>query len=169
RKPLDVTRGRAGGSVRGPVVLLHVHRHQHPNRRRIHAPSLPAGHERARRSWARATDARRVKPTVLVADGEQRAALAIVRSLGGAGSRVVVVSRDGRSLAGASRYADLDVPAPSPLSEPEAFAERIAELARKEAAGVVLPVTDASVLALLPRRARPAPCALPFPPPPAFG
>ena len=42
---------------------------------------------------------------VLVTDGEQRAALAIVRSLGRAGHDVYVCSSRHRSLAGASRYA----------------------------------------------------------------
>jgi predicted ATP-grasp superfamily ATP-dependent carboligase len=100
---------------------------------------------------------------VLVTDGEQRSSLAAVRALGRVGHRVVVVSADGRSLAGASNTVDRDLAVPSSLTEPDRFAETVAGYVRAEGVDVVLPVTDASVLALLPRRQDLAPAILPFP------
>lgn len=85
--------------------------------------------------------------TVLVTDGEQRAALAVVRSLGRAGWRVVVASERSMPLAGASRWVAERVRTPSPLLEPERAAEAWVELARRVGAAILLPVTEAGVLA----------------------
>lgn len=85
--------------------------------------------------------------TVVVTDGEQRSALAVVRSLGRAGHRVVVTSERRRSLAGASRWAAESVLTPSPLREPERAAEAWGALCRRTGARVLLPVTDAGMLA----------------------
>lgn len=93
-------------------------------------------------------------PTVLVTDGDQRSALAIVRSLGRAGHHVQVGSGTGRSLAGASRWAEADHRLPDPLADPDGHAEAVAAVARKSAADVVLPVTDASILSILRARDR---------------
>lgn len=90
--------------------------------------------------------------TVLVTDGEQRSALAAVRSLGRAGHAVEVCSADGASLAGASRHAEADHPVTAPASDPGVFAGEVAAVASRAAADVVLPATEASMLALLPRR-----------------
>lgn len=100
---------------------------------------------------------------VLVTDGEQRAALAVVRSLGRAGFTCLVAESRGPSLAGASRFAARRYPVPSPLEQPEPFGEAIGRLARDLDVAVVLPLTDASVLALLGRRAELGRAALPFP------
>jgi predicted ATP-grasp superfamily ATP-dependent carboligase len=86
---------------------------------------------------------------VLVTDGEQRAALAVVRSLGKAGYAPIVCSRDARSLAGVSRYAVASVHVRDPLTRPDEFLAVIAASVRKYAAQVVVPVTEASSLALL--------------------
>jgi predicted ATP-grasp superfamily ATP-dependent carboligase len=104
-----------------------------------------------------------VKGTVVITDGEQRAALAIVRSLGRRGYRCVVCSSEARSLAGASRHAAADYRVPDPLSDPEGFAGAVAGIASRGGARVVLPVTDAAVLALLPARERLRPAELPLP------
>lgn len=86
---------------------------------------------------------------VLVTDGEQRAALAVVRSLGKAGYAAIVCSRDARSLAGVSRYAVASVRVPDPLTRPDDFLPVISAAVRKYAAQVVVPVTEAASLALL--------------------
>ncbi len=99
--------------------------------------------------------------TVLVTDGAERSSLAIVRALGIAGYDVVVTSSNGRSLAGASRYARVDVPVPDSLAEPEALAEALLRLSQSSAAAVVIPVTEPSLLAVLPVRDRFA-AAIPF-------
>ncbi len=101
--------------------------------------------------------------TVVVTDGEQRAALAVVRSLGRAGYRCAVCSATGRSLAGASRFAAADHAVPNALRGPAAFAAAIVTLVANEHAALVVPVTEAAMLALLPERAKLAPGVLPFP------
>lgn len=87
--------------------------------------------------------------TVLVTDGEQRSALAVVRSLGRAGHDVHVCSSSGRSLAGASRHARSDTAVPHPLTRPGAFAEALRERVARAGAELLLPVTDASIPAVL--------------------
>ena len=85
----------------------------------------------------------------LVTDGEQRAALATVRSLGRAGWQVVVTSRTGRSLAGASRHAAQDVAVPDPLTDPDGHRAAVAAVVLREGVRVVVPVTEPASLTLL--------------------
>jgi predicted ATP-grasp superfamily ATP-dependent carboligase len=99
---------------------------------------------------------------VLVTDGEQRAALAVVRSLGRAGYRPFVCSTTGRSLAGSSRFAVGETAVPDPLGNPVRFGEAVLELARGRNARLVLASTDAALLALLPLRERFTDIELPF-------
>lgn len=87
--------------------------------------------------------------TVLVTEGEQRASLAVTRSLGHAGYSVIVCSGSGRSLAGASRYARADVRVTSLLEDPDRHVEDVAALVRKHGVRVAIPMTDASMLVLL--------------------
>jgi predicted ATP-grasp superfamily ATP-dependent carboligase len=101
---------------------------------------------------------------VLVTDGEQRAALAAVRSLGGAGHHVAVTSSRPHSLAGASRYAALHVQVPPPGGAPHEYAQAIAALVRQRKIELVLPITDESLLSLLEPSVRDALSAsIPFP------
>lgn len=100
---------------------------------------------------------------VLVTDGEQRAALAIVRSLGRAGHRVHVCAARARSLAGASKHCADHARVPDPLREPDAFAGAVEELAARWGVDVVLPVAEPALLAILPVRERFAPARIPFP------
>lgn len=86
---------------------------------------------------------------MLVTDGEQRAGLAVVRSLGRAGYAPVVVSREPRSLAGASRYAAAAVQVPDPLKRSGEFLEAVARIVQRFDAKVVVPVTEPSSFALL--------------------
>jgi predicted ATP-grasp superfamily ATP-dependent carboligase len=86
---------------------------------------------------------------VLVTDGEQRSALAVVRSLGRAGQRVHVASTKTRSLAGASRAAHARLVVPPALTDTAAFTDAIASYAKANEIAVVIPTTEASALALL--------------------
>jgi predicted ATP-grasp superfamily ATP-dependent carboligase len=86
---------------------------------------------------------------IVVLDGEQRAALAIARSLGRHGYPVHVGSNTRKSLAGGSRYAASETILPDPLAAPAAFASAAATLIDARKAEVLIPVTDASSLAVL--------------------
>lgn len=92
--------------------------------------------------------------TVLVTEGEQRASLAVTRSLGRAGYAVIVCSGSGHSLAGASRYAQADVRVTPVLQDPARHVAEVSVLARERGVQVVLPMTDASMLTLLGERDR---------------
>jgi hypothetical protein len=92
--------------------------------------------------------------TVLVTDGEPRAVLAVVRSLGRAAHHVIVASDSGSSLAGASRYARGEFGVGDLLQNPRDFADEMGRLVRDHAVDVLLPIGDVATLALLPRRER---------------
>ncbi len=99
--------------------------------------------------------------SVLVTDGEQRAALAAVRSLGSAGYRVHVCSGSGHSIAGTSRYCVTETRVSDPLANPSRFVDDVRRIAVSVDADVLLPVSEASLLAILPAREQ-FDCAIPF-------
>lgn len=89
---------------------------------------------------------------VLVTDGEVRAALAVVRSLGRSGRYApIVCSRDRRSLAGASRYSAAHELVPDPLRDPDRFVETVTGILERHGVKAIVPVTEPSSLALLGR------------------
>lgn len=100
---------------------------------------------------------------ILVTDGEQRAALALVRALGRAGNHVYVAAPRRRSLAGSSRYARDAAAVPDPLREPDRFVDAVHRLAARWAIDVLLPVSEPALLAILPARDRFGAVLLPFP------
>jgi predicted ATP-grasp superfamily ATP-dependent carboligase len=100
---------------------------------------------------------------ILVTDGEQRAALAVVRSLGAAGHEIAVVSNSGRSLAGASRYCRRDHAAPDPLAESDDYGTAVLDLVERHSIDFLIPITEASLRVLLPLRSRLGKTILPFP------
>ncbi len=100
--------------------------------------------------------------SVLVTDGQERPALAVVRSLGRAGYRVIVCSSTGRSLAGASRYCVADVRVPDPLLAAGPFAAAIERVLRERRIDMLIPISEGALLALLPERARLNGVCLPF-------
>lgn len=106
--------------------------------------------------------------TVIVTDGEERAALAVVRSLGAAGYRCVVTASSPASIAGGSRFCARCVNVPRALERPDDFADAIAALAAEEQASLVVPIAEPAVLAILPIRTRLLPAVVPFPDLPAF-
>jgi hypothetical protein len=87
--------------------------------------------------------------TVLVTDGNQRAALAAVRALGAEGFRVLVTSEAPPFIAGASRYTTAEFQLRDPLAMPAEYASALAELCAVERVDVVLPATEASMLCAL--------------------
>ena len=99
---------------------------------------------------------------VLVTDGEQRAALAVVRSLGAAGHSVIVTSTRSRSLAGASRFARRHITLPSALGDPAGFLEALAAVVRSCGVEVLLPITEESLISVLGSRERFPGVLIPF-------
>jgi predicted ATP-grasp superfamily ATP-dependent carboligase len=102
-------------------------------------------------------------PTVLVTDGEHRAALATTRALGRAGYSVVVASPRQRSLAGVSRWAQEQVQTPDPLINPEGFVTAVQSVLSQREIRVLLPIADQSIGPLLASRSRLANTVIPFP------
>lgn len=102
-------------------------------------------------------------PSVLVTDGQTRAALAVVRSLGRAGYRVVVCGPRRATLAAASKYAAASVAIPDALSDPHGFVAAVGDCARAQGVRVVLPIVDASLLAVLGNRQAFGDLVVPFP------
>ncbi len=95
-------------------------------------------------------------------DGEQRAALAVVRSLGRAGHTVYVCSGTGRSLAGASRYARADLRMADPMRAPERFVDDVVAAIGPYRIDTLIPITEPTLLAILPARGRVSDVLLPF-------
>lgn len=81
---------------------------------------------------------------ILILDGEQRASLAVARSLVAAGFHVHVTAGRRYSLAGASRSVIPHRLMSDPLNAPEDYAREVAQLSERIGAVAVIPVTDAS-------------------------
>ena len=101
--------------------------------------------------------------TILITDGEQRAALAAARSLGAAGHHVVVCSTRARSLAGASRFVAAEYQVPNALNEPGAFVEAVRAIVDEQRTDTIIPIAEPSLLALLPARESFCGVSIPFP------
>lgn len=100
---------------------------------------------------------------VLVTDGDQRAALALVRSLGRIGYDVYVCSTTTRCVAGASRYCHAELWVHDPMREPAEFVRDIEDIVRRREIDSLIPIAEPALLALLPERARFARTLVPFP------
>lgn len=101
---------------------------------------------------------------VLLTDGNERATLAAARSLVQAGYAVAVTANRRFSLAGVSSGVRRVRITTRPLADPEAYANEVGDAARHLRARMLLPVTDASMEALLGNReAVPRSTVLPLP------
>ncbi|MEX2048876.1 MAG: ATP-grasp domain-containing protein [Gemmatimonadota bacterium] len=100
---------------------------------------------------------------ILVSDGEQRSALAIVRSLGRAGHTVSVCSARARPLAGASRYCRAAYRVTDPRVDPVRYRDDVQAIVEREGIEVVIPATDTSALPLLALRAAGCRATVAFP------
>ena len=99
--------------------------------------------------------------SVLVTDGDQRAALAVVRSLGRAGYKVHVCSVRPKSIAGASRHSSGSHTVADPLSDSESFISDLERVIAATRTDVLIPISEAALLVVLPERERFS-CAIPF-------
>lgn len=79
---------------------------------------------------------------VLVTDGDERAALAVTRSLGRQGIEVVVGATQTPSLAGASRYCAESFVSPSPVENPDGYVASLLNVVRGKNIGMIFPLTD---------------------------
>jgi predicted ATP-grasp superfamily ATP-dependent carboligase len=92
----------------------------------------------------------------IVLDGEQRAALAVTRSLGRRGIRVAVGSYVNPCLSSSSRYCADSFVYPSPHNDPAGFRRALMEFILKSRPAILFPVTDISLSEVLLHR-----CELP--------
>lgn len=83
--------------------------------------------------------------SVLVTDGENRSSLAVTRSLGKKGYRVVVTAGQSPCLASVSKYCSRFMGVGDPLRESNNYADNIKRIAEKENIDFILPMTDASI------------------------
>jgi predicted ATP-grasp superfamily ATP-dependent carboligase len=81
----------------------------------------------------------------IVLDGNQRSALASVRSLGRREVPVLVGEAHGRSLAAASRFCTASLIYPDPAKSPAAFVEWLQEIGRRYPGAILMPMTDLTV------------------------
>ena len=100
---------------------------------------------------------------ILVTDGGERACLACVRSLGSAGWTVHVVADQRGSLASASRHAAAEHVVPPALADPAGFRAEVARVVASVGAAVLLPIGEASLLALGDDRSAFGQAVVPFP------
>ena len=89
---------------------------------------------------------------ILVTDGTQRSALAVVRSLGSAGHTVFVCSPRVPSLAGSSKHAFAEHAVANALDSPAQFVSDVSHLIERWRIDTLIPITESALLALLPER-----------------
>jgi predicted ATP-grasp superfamily ATP-dependent carboligase len=99
----------------------------------------------------------------IVLDGNQRAALAMVRALGNAGNRVIVADERHPCLAGTSRFCSEKVTYPSPTKAPAEFMDWVRATAHAHSEAVFLPQSDVTVPLCLAVREAGTNIRLPFP------
>jgi predicted ATP-grasp superfamily ATP-dependent carboligase len=101
---------------------------------------------------------------VLVTDGENRAALAVTRSLGRAGHHVIVADRRANPLAAASRFSSSATLYPDPATDEAGFVDAVAQIVSAQSIDMLLPVADITTLAIAEHRHRfPPACLIPIP------
>lgn len=100
---------------------------------------------------------------VLVTDGDNRAALAVTRSLGRRGHHVIVAERRPRPLAQASRYCAESLVYPDPWTQEGAFVDALAAAVRDHRVDVLLPIADIACALVAEHRERFAPACVPVP------
>jgi predicted ATP-grasp superfamily ATP-dependent carboligase len=86
---------------------------------------------------------------VLVLDGNQRSALAVVRSLGKRNIPVIVGDESAPTLAGCSKYCRETMVYPSPYSQPVEFVQAVKTQSVRRAVEVLFPMSDVTTPLLL--------------------
>ena len=83
---------------------------------------------------------------IIVTDGNNRAALAITRSLGREGHDVIVGSEHHPCLSSISRYCRENFLYPDPRKDPQGFIQALFDIVEKTRADILMPVTDVTTL-----------------------
>jgi len=89
---------------------------------------------------------------VLVLDANERAALAVTRSLGIKGAPVVTADSMKKTLAGSSRFSSETFSYPSPYVDEEGFVETLKREIAGRTIAVLFPVSEVTIRILLRRR-----------------
>jgi len=101
--------------------------------------------------------------TILITDGDSRAALAITRALGKKGHKVIVGHHKERSLASSSRYCHKHITYKSPADDVMEFITSLRGVIIQESIDVLIPVTDVTTLPIMQYRSElPETCKTPF-------
>ena len=101
---------------------------------------------------------------ILVVDGDTRPALAITRSLGAKGHRMVVGAKAYPSLAQVSRHCREFFTYPDPVGDSAGFVDALVRTVRERHIDVVLPVTEITTALLVEQRSEiERYCRVPFP------
>ena len=95
-----------------------------------------------------------VGKTILVSDAGRGSAIAIIRSLGSRGARVIAADADRKSAGFRSRYAAEHLVYPRPMESPAKFIEVLHAAARERGIDLIVPVTDEVVHPLAHARER---------------
>lgn len=85
---------------------------------------------------------------VLVLDANQRSALAIIRSLGRHGLKVIAADHRPHTLGAASKYAITSVRYPDPAASPSAFLNDIIAVVPRLGIDIIVPATDLTTMLL---------------------
>jgi len=88
------------------------------------------------------------KRTVLVTDAGRGSAIAMIRSLGRRGHRVIAADSEPGSLGFRSRYTDRICLYPSPTKDPRGFVTALLDAVSAEQVDLLIPVTDDTILPL---------------------
>lgn len=83
---------------------------------------------------------------ILVTDGDNRAALAITRSLGKKGNKIIIGERQQPSLASSSKYCYDHFAYPDPAVYMNEFIETLIQVVREKEVDVIFPVSDISTI-----------------------
>src|SRR6266480_7784298 len=94
------------------------------------------------------------KPAVLVTDSGRGSAIAIIRSLGRRGWRVIAADYDRRSLGFRSRYASERLVYPAPETSPQECIDTLYRCVQERKVDLIIPVTDQLILPLMESRAK---------------
>jgi len=89
---------------------------------------------------------------VLVTDASERAALAVIRSLGKKGIKVIAADATGFNAGFLSKYCAYKVTYPSPMENKEEFVESLLGLVKNMKLDLLIPVTDFTMMPILERR-----------------